>query len=122
MVFGALLAAVGMVLFPFVDSLTAVVLIRLLQGVAEAAFFVAAFALLADIAPPSRMGEAVSYNSLGLYLGLAFGPPLGEVLLEQWGFGAAWAGATVLAVLAAAAHAGDRRARARRRTATVMDC
>src|SRR5687768_6243058 len=40
MVFGALLAAFGMVLFPFVDSLTAVVLIRLLQGVAEAAFFV----------------------------------------------------------------------------------
>ena len=102
MVFGALLAGLGMVLFPFVDSLTAVVVIRLLQGVAEAAFFVAAFALLADIAPPTRMGEAVSYNSLGLYLGLALGPPLGEVLLEQWGFGAAWAGATVLAVMAAA--------------------
>jgi predicted MFS family arabinose efflux permease len=102
MVFGALLAALGMVLFPFVDSLAAVVLIRLLQGVAEAAFFVAGFALLADIAPPSRMGEALSYNSLGLYLGLALGPPLGEVLLEQWGFGTAWAGAAVLALLAAA--------------------
>lgn len=101
MVFGALLAALGMVLFPFVDSLTAVVLIRLLQGVAEAAFFVAGFALLADIAPPSRMGEAVSYNSLGLYLGFAFGPPLGEALLERWGFGAAWTGAAALAVLAA---------------------
>ncbi len=102
MVFGALLAALGMVLFPFVDSLTAVVLIRLLQGVAEASFFVAGFALLADIAPPTRMGEALSYNSLGLYLGLAFGPPLGELLEERWGFGAAWAGAAVLAVLAAA--------------------
>ena len=102
MVLGALLAALGMVLFPFVDSLAAVVLIRLLQGVAEAAFFVAGFALLADIAPPSRMGEAVSYNSLGLYLGLAFGPPLGEILLEQWGYDVAWAGAAVLAVLAAA--------------------
>jgi predicted MFS family arabinose efflux permease len=101
MVFGALLAALGMVLFPFVDSLAAVVLIRLLQGVAEAAFFVAGFALLADIAPPSRMGEAVSYNSLGLYLGFAFGPPLGEALLERWGFGAAWTGAAALAVLAA---------------------
>lgn len=101
LVFGALLAAAGMVLFPFVDSLPAVVVIRLLQGVAEAAFFVAGFALLADIAPPSRMGEALSYNSLGLYLGLALGPPLGEVLLEQWGFDVAWLGAMVLAVLAA---------------------
>ena len=49
-----------------------------MQGVAEAAFFVAGFALLADLAPPSRMGEALSYNSLGLYLGIALGPPLGE--------------------------------------------
>ncbi len=32
------------------------------------------------------MGEALSYNSLGLYLGLAFGPPLGELLLESGGF------------------------------------
>ncbi len=102
MVFGALLAAAGMAILPFVDSLTAVVLVRLLQGVAEAAFFVAGFALLADIAPATRMGEAVSYNSLGLYLGLAFGPPLGELLLEQWGFDAAWTGAAVLAVLAVA--------------------
>ena len=46
----------------------------------EAAFFVAALAALADLAPPSRMGEAAA-NSLGLYLGLAFGPPLGELLV-----------------------------------------
>ncbi|MGI9085877.1 MAG: MFS transporter [Aeromicrobium sp.] len=101
MIFRALLAASGMFLFPFVDSLGAVVAIRLLQGVAEAAFFVAGFALLADIAPPSRMGEALSYNSLGLYLGFALGPPSGEVLLERWGYDAAWYGATALAVLAA---------------------
>ena len=101
LVFGALLAAAGMVMFPFADTLAALVVIRLLQGVAEAAFFVAGFALLADIAPPSRMGEALSYNSLGLYLGLALGPPLGEALLERWGYNAAWMGAAVLAVLAA---------------------
>jgi predicted MFS family arabinose efflux permease len=101
MLFGASMAGLGMVLLPFVDSLAAVVVIRLLQGVAEAAFFVAGFALLADIAPPARMGEALSYNSLGLYLGLALGPPLGEFLLERWGFDAAWFGATALAALAA---------------------
>lgn len=101
MVAGALLAGLGMLLLPFVDSLTAVVVIRLLQGVAEAAFFVAGFALLADIAPPERMGEALSYNSLGLYLGIALGPPLAEVLLEQWSYGAAWAAAVVLCTIAA---------------------
>ncbi|WP_107705701.1 MFS transporter [Nocardioides allogilvus] len=95
MIFGAVLAGVGMLLIPFVASLEALVAIRLLQGVAEAAFFVASFALLADIAPPERMGEAVSYNSLGLYLGLALGPPLGEALLSRWGYDVAWTGAAV---------------------------
>jgi predicted MFS family arabinose efflux permease len=52
------------------------------------------------------MGEATSYNSLGLYLGLAFGPPLGEVLIRAAGFSAAWYGAAVLSLMAAGVAAG----------------
>ena len=100
LVVGAALAAAGMVLLPLADSLAAVVGIRLLQGVAEAAFFVAGFALLADLAPPARLGEALSYNSLGLYLGIALGPPLGELLIDRSGYHAAWYGATALCLLA----------------------
>jgi predicted MFS family arabinose efflux permease len=98
---GAALAGVGLALTAHADSLTVVVLLRLVLGVAEAAFFVAGVAALADLAPPSRMGEAISYNSLGLYLGLTFGPPLGELLVESWGFRTAWYGAAGLAVVAA---------------------
>jgi predicted MFS family arabinose efflux permease len=98
---GALLAAVSLALLAVVDDLLAIVALRLLAGVAEAAFFVAGFAALADLAPPARMGEALSYNSLGLYLGLALGPPLGELLLGGFGYGIAWLGAATLAVLAA---------------------
>lgn len=101
LVFGALLAAAGMLLLPYVGSLAGVVAIRLVQGVAEAAFFVAGFALLADLAPPARLGEALSYNSLGLYLGIALGPPLGEVVVEAWGYTEAWWVAGALAVAAA---------------------
>src|SRR3954451_6344459 len=54
---GALLSGVGMVLLPHAHVLAVVVALRLLQGVAEAAFFVAGFALL-DLAPPTRVGEA----------------------------------------------------------------
>lgn len=98
---GALLAAVGLVATAYVDDLAAVVALRLVLGVAEAAFFVSAFAVLADVAPDSRVGEAISFNSLGLYLGLAFGPPLGEVI-EHWsGFTAAWWAAGGLSVAAA---------------------
>ena len=68
---GALISALGMLGTAYAENLVLVVLLRLLLGVAEAAFFVASISALADLAPPSRMGEATSYNSLGLYLGLA---------------------------------------------------
>ena len=110
---GALLSALGMLGSAYADSLVLVVLLRLLLGVAEAAFFVAALAALADLAPASRMGEAISYNSLGLYLGLAFGPPLGELLVTSAGFTAAWYGAAALSVVAAVVAAGIRNVRSR---------
>jgi len=103
---GALISAVGMLGTAYADNLVLVILLRLLLGVAEAAFFVASIATLADLAPPSRMGEATSYNSLGLYLGLAFGPPIAEMLVRTAGFRAAWYGAAALSLIAAVAAAG----------------
>lgn len=97
---GAAIALVGFLAFPYAHSLTWVIALRLLQGVGEAFFFVAGFAMLADLAPPSRMGEAVSFNSLGLYLGIAFGPPIGEALLHHFGFTVAWRGAAACALAA----------------------
>ncbi|MGA8211459.1 MAG: MFS transporter [Nocardioidaceae bacterium] len=98
---GAALLGLGMVAMPVTGSLWAVVVVRLVQGLAEAAFFVAGLAMLIDIAPASRVGEATSYSSLGLYLGLAFGPPAGEWLVGTAGFPAAWYGAGALCVVAA---------------------
>jgi predicted MFS family arabinose efflux permease len=103
---GALLSALGMALLPHAHVLAVVIALRLLQGVAEAAFFVAGFAALLDLAPPARVGEALSYNSLGLYLGLALGPPLGELLLRRGGYPTAWYGAAGLGVLAAVVVVG----------------
>jgi predicted MFS family arabinose efflux permease len=99
---GALLACAAMFLTSFAETLPLIVALRLVFGVAEAAFFVASFAALADLAPASRMGEALSYNSLGLYLGLTLGPPLGELLVNVFGFTGAWFGAAALLLVAAA--------------------
>lgn len=99
---GALLGAAMMFLTAFAQTLPTIVVLRLGIGVAEAGFLVASFAVVADLAPPSRMGEALSYNSLGLYLGLTIGPPLGELLVRSFGFTAAWYGAAVLLLVAAA--------------------
>ncbi|MHA6508377.1 MFS transporter [Tessaracoccus sp. Y1736] len=101
LVAGALVGAAGLALMPLAETLALVVAFRLLQGVGEAAFFVAGFAMLADLAPRARTGEALSYNSLGLYLGLAMGPPLGAMVLAASGFTMTWVVATILMVLAA---------------------
>jgi MFS family permease len=81
-------------------NLAVLVVLRLLLGIAEALFFVAAVAALADLAPPQRLGEAISYNSLSLYLGIALGPVLGELLLDVGGFRLAWIGGVCLALIA----------------------
>ena len=98
---GALLAAVVMAGMLLADTLALVVGLRVLLGVAEAAFMVASFTVLADLAPVGRLGEALSYNSLGLYVGLALGPVLGEVLVEHVGLAGAWTAAALLCAFAA---------------------
>lgn len=97
---GAGICALGMWLLPSASSVTETLAIRGLQGIGEAAFVVAGFAALADLAPAHRLGEALSLNSLGLYLGLALGPLLAEAVIVGRGFTAAWVVAGVLALTA----------------------
>ena len=97
---GALLCAVTLAAHAVTTTLPVLIALRLVLGVAEAFFFVAAFAALADLAPPGRAGEALSFNSLALYLGIALGPVLGEAMLDLGGFAAAWLAAAALALLA----------------------
>src|SRR3954454_4650683 len=98
---GALLFALLVVGHLLVTDLAWLVVLRLLLGVAEALYFVAGFAALADLAPPGRAGEALSYNSLALYVGIATGPILGQALLGLGGFPLAWSGASLMLVVAA---------------------
>jgi MFS family permease len=95
--FAALIAA-----HLLVTDLWMLVVVRLFLGMAESLFFVAGFAALADLAPPGRTGEALSFASVALYLGIAIGPGVGQLLLDWRGFTAAWLGGTMLAVLAVA--------------------
>jgi predicted MFS family arabinose efflux permease len=97
---GGLLFAAVTTAHLLATHLAVLVALRLLLGVAEALFFVAAIAALADLTPPQRLGEAISYNSLALYLGIAAGPALGELLLDVGGFRLAWLGAAGLALVA----------------------
>jgi MFS family permease len=100
LVTGALLFAVAVLGHVAATEIVALVALRLLLGVAEALFFVAGIAALADLAPRGRTGEALSYNSLALYLGIAFGPIAGQLLLDVGGFAWAWIGGSALAAIA----------------------
>lgn len=79
----------------------ALLLFRLLGGVGEGVFFVGAGTMVTDLAPEHRRGEAISYWSIAVYGGLAFGPALGEAVLAGDRFGLVWTVSGTLALIAA---------------------
>lgn len=98
---GALVVAVTTALHGVVEALPWIVSVRFLTGIGEAAFFVGAATMITDLAPIARRGEAVSYWSIAVYGGLAFGPALGEAVLGDTRFTAVWLVSAALALLAA---------------------
>jgi predicted MFS family arabinose efflux permease len=111
MVLGAGLFTVSVLGYGTASSPEALAGLRLLTGAGEACFFVGALTAVADLAPAQRRGEAMSLASLALYVGIGVGPLLGEVAIERFGFGAAWAlaGAAGLAAVAVAVLVPDTR-------------
>jgi MFS family permease len=104
---GALVVAASTACYGLVGALPWIVGTRFVAGVGEAAFFVGAATMITDLAPVERRGEAVSYWSVAVYGGLAFGPVLGEVVVGDTSggggrWGAAWALSAALAATAAA--------------------
>jgi MFS family permease len=99
-ILGAFVVAASSFLYPFASNLGILVAVRVFGGLGEAAFFVGAATMIADIAPIERRGEAISYWSVAVYSGLAFGPFLGEVVLDAADYDAVWIGSAVLAVAA----------------------
>jgi MFS family permease len=96
-VFGASTAA-----YVLAGSVPAMLGLRLLTGAGEAFFFTGAASAINDLAPEERRGEAVSFFSLALYAGIGAGPLLGEAMVSQGRFAAAWLIAGGLAAVAVA--------------------
>jgi MFS family permease len=96
---GAAVFMVGVLGHLVAFSLPILLVMRLILGTGEAMVFVAALSATSDLAPPSRRGEAISYFSLSLYVGLALGPFIGEVVLGEDRFAAVWLASAVMALL-----------------------
>lgn len=106
MVAGAALMAVSLLGYAAASSVATLVLARLVTGLGEAVFFVAAMTVVTELAPAHRRGEALSYFSVAIYLGLGIGPLVGEVVADggtdrAWLVAAGAAGAAALLATAA---------------------
>ena len=101
MIAGSLLAGLAGVSCAAVDGMPTLLGFRAVAGIGEAALFVGAATLVADLAPPDRRAEAASYFSVAVFTGLGVGPVIGEAILGEDRFGAAFVAAAGFTVLAA---------------------
>jgi len=65
---------------------TSLLLLRVLHGIGWGAATTAASTLIADIAPPSRRGEAMGIFGMAANVAMAFGPALSIILLNSSDF------------------------------------
>ncbi len=90
------LAFSGYLLF---KSIAAVIVCRLLQGLAFAFMSVARTAFATEYMPKDRMGEGIAYTSFGIVLSQMLGPNIGLWVSENFGYQYCFATALVLSLL-----------------------
>jgi MFS family permease len=96
---GALIAALGGVGMSQVESLIPLLGFRMLTGIGEAAVFVGAATLIADMSPRDRRAESASYFSVAIFTGLGVGPVFGEWFLDDTHFERAFIAASGFALI-----------------------
>jgi MFS family permease len=98
---GGLLAALSGVASSQITEFWQLLVLRGLTGVGEAAVFVGAATLIADMSPRDRRAEGASYFSVAVFGGIGIGPILGEALLDDTNFERAFIVAGLFALLSA---------------------
>ncbi|MFL5770290.1 MAG: MFS transporter [Chloroflexota bacterium] len=101
LVAGTLLTIAALALHLAASDIVVFIVARCLLGAGEGFFLVASLAAASDIAPESRRGEAISFFTLTLYVGLAIGPPVAEIVYAAGSYQAVWLAALVVAAAAA---------------------
>ena len=96
---GSLVTAIGLFGHLLADSVTILVMMRLLAGAGQAAVVVGFATMALDLAPTERQGEASSYVMVAVQLGIGAGPMLGELLLRAGSYDAVWVASGVGALL-----------------------
>jgi MFS family permease len=103
---GLLLTAAGSALIAVSDSLAALMAGRAVQGTGSAASWIAALAVVSDLAPPGKRGESIGIALAATSIGAISGPALGGITADLLGFEAPFlivCGVSVVVAVAVAA-------------------
>ncbi len=95
---GLIVAAIVPLCYALLPSIPLLILFRAIHGISIAAFAVSYSALVSDLAPIEQRGEIIGYMSLVNPLGLAFGPAIGGLMQETWGYQPLFVTASLLAL------------------------
>ncbi|KAH7377604.1 major facilitator superfamily domain-containing protein [Pyrenochaeta sp. MPI-SDFR-AT-0127] len=85
-ILGLLVLGAATALFAVGNSLTVLIIARILQGASTAIVFTVGFALMIDKIGKEQIGEAMGYTSLSMFLGLFSGPVIGGACYQYGGY------------------------------------
>src|ERR1700722_2479249 len=102
MVTGALVMALGGLLYLISDSIGSLIVGRLVAGAGEGLVYTAGATWAVDLAPEDRRGLALGLFGLAVWGGLSLGPVAGELLRSDVGYGAVWILTAALPLIGAA--------------------
>lgn len=100
LVTGLVLFTVAPLFYITVTSPLQLILVRGIHGLASAAFIPPATALVVDMSPPERRGEALGWFTGVAMMGFVFGPITGGFLLNSYGFDATFYACSLTSLLA----------------------
>jgi DHA1 family tetracycline resistance protein-like MFS transporter len=86
--------------FLLVSSTTGFIIIRVLEGALSAGLFPAAMGVVADVVPEDERARWVGIVMGSYGAGLIFGPVVGGVLYDSWGFAAPFITSAIMAIIA----------------------
>lgn len=98
---GAVLVALGGLLYLPSLGVAGLVVARMVLGAGEGTVYTAGSAWIVDLAPYERRGQVLGLYGLAVWGGLSVGPLVGELLLDLGGYTLVWIFAAGLPVLGA---------------------
>jgi MFS family permease len=98
---GAMLVAVGGLLYLPSLGVAGLVLARMVLGAGEGTVYTAGSAWIVDLAPDARRGRVLGLYGLAVWGGLSLGPLVGEVLFDLGGYTTVWIFSAVVPVVGA---------------------